>query len=111
MIWTDAVQVAFMCVILIIIVLKGTLDVGGLGVVWDRNLESGRLQLPKYLSKYFFSLIGLFFLSQFKLFCKSNGSSYILDIRSWWDVMLDQFEWLQPGISAKVFGLEEYQQC
>lgn len=35
---------------LIIIVVKTTLDVGGFSIVVDRNIESGRLESPEYLT-------------------------------------------------------------
>lgn len=29
------------------VIIKGTVDLGGMGVVYDRNLESGRIQAPE----------------------------------------------------------------
>lgn len=46
-VWTDVVQSVIMYGSLVIIMIKGTLDLGGLGVVWQRNLEGGRLNVPE----------------------------------------------------------------
>ncbi|KRF83045.1 sodium-coupled monocarboxylate transporter 1 isoform X3 [Drosophila virilis] len=47
-VWTDVVQSVIMYGSLVIIMIKGTLDLGGFGVVWQRNLEGGRLNLPDW---------------------------------------------------------------
>ena len=33
---------------MIVVVVKGTMDVGGLQVVWQRCWESGRIETPRY---------------------------------------------------------------
>lgn len=33
-----------------LVAVKGTIDVGGVGVVWQRNLESGRIETPKLIN-------------------------------------------------------------
>ncbi|KAG7212741.1 hypothetical protein KM043_013006 [Ampulex compressa] len=45
-VWTDFVQAFLMFGSMILIVVKGTLDLGGLSVVIRRNLESERLEFP-----------------------------------------------------------------
>lgn len=30
-----------------LVMIKGTLDIGGLGVVWERAVESGRIEFPE----------------------------------------------------------------
>ncbi|XP_076223967.1 sodium-coupled monocarboxylate transporter 1 [Nomia melanderi] len=45
-VWTDFIQTFIMFGSMLLIVIKGTSDVGGLSVVLRRNLESGRLELP-----------------------------------------------------------------
>ncbi|XP_064554485.1 sodium-coupled monocarboxylate transporter 2-like isoform X3 [Drosophila montana] len=47
-VWTDVVQSVIMYGSLVIIMIKGTLDLGGFGVVWQRNLEGGRLNVPDW---------------------------------------------------------------
>ncbi|XP_078051192.1 sodium-coupled monocarboxylate transporter 1 [Augochlora pura] len=45
-VWTDFIQTFIMFGSMLLIIIKGTSDVGGLSVVVRRNLESGRLELP-----------------------------------------------------------------
>ncbi|XP_017868992.1 PREDICTED: sodium-coupled monocarboxylate transporter 2-like, partial [Drosophila arizonae] len=47
-VWTDAVQSVIMYGSLVVIMIKGTIDVGGFGVLWQRNLDGGRLNMPEY---------------------------------------------------------------
>ncbi|XP_050341243.1 sodium-coupled monocarboxylate transporter 1 isoform X2 [Bactrocera neohumeralis] len=47
-IWTDVVQSFIMYGSIVTICIKGTLDVGGLDVVLQRNRESGRLNMPDW---------------------------------------------------------------
>lgn len=46
-VWTDVIQTVIMVGVVFFVVVKGTIDVGGLGVVIQRNLESGRLEWPE----------------------------------------------------------------
>lgn len=46
-VWTDVVQSIVMYGSLVVIMIKGTLDLGGFDVVWQRNLEGGRLNFPE----------------------------------------------------------------
>ena len=46
-IWTDVIQIVIMYAVLILIIIKGTINVGGLGVVIERNLETERLEIPE----------------------------------------------------------------
>ncbi|XP_012224852.1 sodium-coupled monocarboxylate transporter 1-like [Linepithema humile] len=45
-VWTDFIQSFIMFGSMLLIVIKGTVDVGGLSVVIQRNQESGRLEFP-----------------------------------------------------------------
>lgn len=45
-VWTDFIQTFIMFGSMLLIVIKGTTDLGGLSVVLRRNLESGRLEFP-----------------------------------------------------------------
>ncbi len=46
-VWTDVVQTVSMLACILLVAYKGTVDVGGLGVVLERGLESGRIQVPE----------------------------------------------------------------
>ncbi|XP_037935226.1 sodium-coupled monocarboxylate transporter 1-like isoform X1 [Teleopsis dalmanni] len=45
-VWTDVVQTLIMFGAMLLIIVKGTIDVGGLGVVYTRAKESGRIEPP-----------------------------------------------------------------
>lgn len=30
-----------------LVMIKGTIDIGGVGVVWEKAVESGRIELPE----------------------------------------------------------------
>ncbi|KAM8705533.1 hypothetical protein ACLKA7_009914 [Drosophila subpalustris] len=47
-VWTDVAQSIVMFGSLFVIMVKGTLDLGGFDVVWQRNLEGGRLNYPEW---------------------------------------------------------------
>lgn len=67
-VWTDVIQGIVMLGALIVVAIKATYDVGGLGVVIQRNLDGGRLEGPIFdpdpmLRNSFWSIVvGLFFL-------------------------------------------------
>ena len=44
---TDVVQVIILYVTLFVIAIKGTINIGGIGVLLERNSESGRIQGPE----------------------------------------------------------------
>lgn len=46
-VWTDVIQIILMYGTLILIVVKGTMNVGGLSVVIERNYNSGRIEAPE----------------------------------------------------------------
>jgi len=46
-VYTDVVQSVIMYGSLIVIMIKGTLDLGGFGTVWRINQEGGRLNTPE----------------------------------------------------------------
>ncbi|XP_067005525.2 sodium-coupled monocarboxylate transporter 1 [Anabrus simplex] len=45
-VWTDVLQTIIMFVSMLLVVIKGTMDIGGADVVWQRNLDSGRIEGP-----------------------------------------------------------------
>nr|ABN49280.1 IP17450p [Drosophila melanogaster] len=47
-VWTDVIQTVIMIGAVIFVIIKGTLDVGGLGVVIQRNFDSGRIEWPEF---------------------------------------------------------------
>ncbi|XP_059218374.1 sodium-coupled monocarboxylate transporter 1 isoform X6 [Stomoxys calcitrans] len=46
-VWTDVIQTIIMVGAIIFVVVKGTIDVGGLGVVFERNWATGRIEIPE----------------------------------------------------------------
>lgn len=46
-IYTDLFQSIIMFGAMLVVIIKGTIDIGGLDVVISRNIESGRLELPE----------------------------------------------------------------
>ncbi|XP_058984473.1 sodium-coupled monocarboxylate transporter 1 isoform X1 [Musca domestica] len=46
-VWTDVIQTVIMVGAIIFVIVKGTIDVGGLGVVWERNVATGRIEIPE----------------------------------------------------------------
>lgn len=46
-IWTDVIQIVIMFGVMILIMIKGTADVGGLGFLLQKNWESGRIEAPE----------------------------------------------------------------
>ncbi|XP_036149264.1 sodium-coupled monocarboxylate transporter 1 isoform X2 [Monomorium pharaonis] len=49
-VWTDFFQTFIMFGSMLLITIKGTVDIGGLSLVLGRNLDSGRLEFPTSLS-------------------------------------------------------------
>ncbi|CAG9771999.1 unnamed protein product [Ceutorhynchus assimilis] len=47
-VWADVVQIALIYAAILLIAVKGTLDVGGFFLVVERNVESGRIELPDF---------------------------------------------------------------
>ncbi|KFB37461.1 hypothetical protein ZHAS_00004598 [Anopheles sinensis] len=47
-VWTDVIQMFIMIGALILIVIKGTADIGGLSVLIERNMASGRIEPPNF---------------------------------------------------------------
>lgn len=46
-VWTDVIQIILMYGTLALIVVKGTMSVGGISVVIERNFGSGRFEAPE----------------------------------------------------------------
>ncbi|KAG8236430.1 hypothetical protein J437_LFUL016935 [Ladona fulva] len=44
-IWSDTFHLAILMITLIILIVKGTIDAGGVGTVWNDNYNSGRIEL------------------------------------------------------------------
>ncbi|KAJ0182670.1 hypothetical protein K1T71_002039 [Dendrolimus kikuchii] len=47
-VWTDVIQITAMFIAMALVAIKGTIDVGGVGVVWQRNMDSGRIEPPDW---------------------------------------------------------------
>lgn len=45
--WTDVVQLIMMFGAICLVIFKGTSDVGGIDVVWDRAVQGGRIEGPE----------------------------------------------------------------
>ncbi|XP_065162813.1 sodium-coupled monocarboxylate transporter 1-like [Atheta coriaria] len=45
-VWTDVIQTIIMIGAMLLVAIKGTMDIGGFGLVLDRNLQSNRIELP-----------------------------------------------------------------
>lgn len=46
-VWTDVIQITSMVGAMALVAIKGTIDIGGFGVVWQRNMDSTRIEAPK----------------------------------------------------------------
>lgn len=46
-VWTDVIQTIVMFGAMVLVIVKGTLDIGGVGTVWIRNWQSDRIEGPK----------------------------------------------------------------
>lgn len=46
-VWTDVIQTLIMLTAVILIIIKGALDIGGFGVVWERMQNGERLEMPR----------------------------------------------------------------
>ncbi|XP_039490993.1 sodium-coupled monocarboxylate transporter 1-like isoform X3 [Drosophila santomea] len=46
-VWTDVIQTVIMVGAIFFVIIKGTVDLGGLGVVIQRNFDSGRMEWPE----------------------------------------------------------------
>lgn len=58
-VWTDVVQLVMMFFAIALVIIKGTIDVGGFGFVWDKALASGRIEGPEYvniINYYYYTL-------------------------------------------------------
>lgn len=50
-----------------LVMVKGTLDIGGLGVVWGKAVESGRIELPEWVALHAVLLLMFIINGQFAL--------------------------------------------
>lgn len=50
MVWTDTIQTLVMFAALIVVIIMGTINIGGFGEVWTRNEQGGRIDFFKYTS-------------------------------------------------------------
>jgi Na+/proline symporter len=48
-VWTDCFQVLILYTSMFAVLVKGTIDIGGIDAVWERNLQSGRSDFFKYV--------------------------------------------------------------
>ena len=49
MVWTDCVQVLILYTSMFTVLIKGTIDIGGVAVIWERNYQAGRSEFFKYV--------------------------------------------------------------
>ncbi|XP_061386446.1 sodium-coupled monocarboxylate transporter 1 [Musca vetustissima] len=47
-VWTDVVQTLLMCGAMVLIMIKGTMDIGGPSVVFKKAMDSGRIEAPNF---------------------------------------------------------------
>lgn len=47
-VWTDVIQTLIMFGAMALVLIKGTLDIGGPGVVWQKAQETARLEVPNF---------------------------------------------------------------
>uniref|UniRef100_A0A1I8Q8H6 Sodium-coupled monocarboxylate transporter 1 n=1 Tax=Stomoxys calcitrans TaxID=35570 RepID=A0A1I8Q8H6_STOCA len=47
-VWTDVVQTLLMCGAMVLIMVKGTMDIGGPSVVFQKAMDSGRIEAPNF---------------------------------------------------------------
>lgn len=80
-VWTDVVQTIVMLLSMIAIVIKGTIDVSGLQTVWDRNYDSGRLDIPEYENW------NLFFESLVRWIIQKQNSRFTSDLTERYSVL------------------------
>lgn len=52
-VWADFIQALVMFGSMLLIAIKGTLDIGGLSVVLRRNRDSDRLEFPAFVFRKF----------------------------------------------------------
>lgn len=46
-VWTDVIQLTMMLGAIILVMVKGSIDIGGFGYVWSKAVESGRIEFPE----------------------------------------------------------------
>lgn len=101
-VWTDVIQTGIMVGAMIIVIVKGTADVGGLSVVIERNSAGGRFEGPEYASEA--QLLVLYCMLtavpsvQFQ--SRSYGAQHLLDAADRWYLLLDVDELDQPEHDA-----------
>lgn len=67
-IYTDVVQSVMMFGAMLLVIIKGTIDIGGLNVVISRNIDSGRIELPESVIEIDFTSIFTLYASLFFFF-------------------------------------------
>lgn len=48
-VWTDVIQTFFMFGAMLLVIVKGTIDIGGINTIFERAYESGRIETIKYI--------------------------------------------------------------
>jgi Na+/proline symporter len=96
-VWTDLFQILITASVFLVIVVKGTLDIGGVGVLIERNQASGRLEAPK--SVEFDALDGVVLHSiNAQLFSRHYAEAQLLDTGRWWHFLLALVERCQSKV-------------
>ncbi|KAL4716596.1 hypothetical protein ACJJTC_010260 [Scirpophaga incertulas] len=47
-VWTDVIQITAMFGAMVLVAIKGTFDIGGISTVWERNMNTGRIEAPNW---------------------------------------------------------------
>ena len=110
MMWTDTFQGAVMFGSFLAVIIKGIFDACGAKVVWDRNYQSGRIELFKYLAIFHYIITFLKKLSTKKEFITTymvSISSFDTDLTTrhtvWTMIVGGYFTWIS------VYGINQTQ--
>ena len=52
-VWTDTMQVCIMIAGVLAVIIKGSIDVGGIDEVWRRGVEGNRIELLEYIESVY----------------------------------------------------------
>jgi Na+/proline symporter len=55
-VWSDTLQQVIMMASSVVVVVLGILAVGGLDVMWQRNVDGHRIEFFKYVTDFVFSI-------------------------------------------------------
>ena len=92
-IWTDVFQTVMMFGSMLLVMVKGIGDAGGLGRVWTLASKTDRLEIVKYetILRNIGFILTIFTVSQFRY--KSTCSTHNMDSPDWFVYQLDCRLW------------------